>query len=346
MAVEIQQFIAPILALFCIAATYTDLRSRMIPDWLNYGAVAVAALFAFYTNRLSVQYVAFVILAFAFAYAIYRLGAWAGGDVKFYTGLLAFYPLLAPLPQDALGLFAPLLLVFMASAALLVPILLTVYLPSVYRQRAHLKGAAWDSVIRAAKGAPLATAVGVLVAKFGSPALGLVVGLALLFIANIPIWAAAILAVGAFAWDFNLALPALGFSLLVLAFVTFAQSAFSVLSKHVLRKSIPIAELREGAIPAQTVYLDQSGAAQVWEPPGLGQGVGLVLKTGTVDSLLGPQGEVLVDCLKARGVTQEDISTLQKRGIKELLVKESMPFAPVLALGTAVSILIARFLIA
>lgn len=336
---------AAALGTFALAATYTDLRERMIPDWLNYGAVIVAAGFAYYTNQLTVTYFALVALAFLFAYALYRLGAWAGGDVKFYTGLLAFYPLFAPLPTEPLALLAPLALVFLASAILLVPVMLALHLPQIWGERAALARALAGAGKRAVRGAPLAAAVGVLVVKAGSPLLALIIAAVLLFVTP-PIWLALLALGGAVAWDYTLALPALGFALLALAFISFAQSSFGILAKKVLRRPVPMEQVQEGVIPAHTLYLDEQGNVQTWEPPAFSEGVRRVLQTGRIEVMLPPQGKVLADCLKARGLTTEEIEELRKAGVKEIVIKESTPFAPVLALGLACSILLARGLLA
>lgn len=232
-------------ALLSVAATYTDLRRRMIPDWLNYSALALAVVVAYWVGALGIAYVALVALSFAFAYALYRLGAWAGGDVKFFTALMAYYPLLAAAPSDAIGVALPIVLSFLCSAALLVPVLLTVHLQSVWKERTHFRKAFQGSAWRALRGAPLAAAVAVFVTKAGSIELGVVAGALLLLLAP-PFWLSIVMAAGALFWDFQLALPALGMALLVLWFVASAQAAFGILAKRVLRHPVPVSELEEG----------------------------------------------------------------------------------------------------
>jgi preflagellin peptidase FlaK len=338
---EPQALAAPAVALLAVAATYTDLRARVIPDALNYGALALALVLAHLGGVLTPAHLALVALAFAFAYALYRLGAWAGGDVKFYTALLAYYPLLAPLPADPLGLVAPLALVFLASAALVVPVLFAVHAPRVWKERAAFLATLRASAVRAARAAPLAAAAAVALSKAGSALLALAAGAVLLFVAP-PLWLAVLLAGGALAWEPGLALPALGFAFLAFAFITFAQSSFGVLAARVLRRATPLEQLREGAIPAHTLYLDAAGVVRQWEPPSLGDGVRRALATGGIEVMLAPPGRVVVDCLKARGVTEEEIAELRRLGVREVVVKESLPFAPVLALGLAASVLLAR----
>ena len=83
---------------------------------------ALALALAFYKNIFSLNYALFIAAAFCFAYALYKLGAWAGGDAKFFTALLAYLPLLTP----KYG-FEHILYAFLASALLLIPVTLLVF---------------------------------------------------------------------------------------------------------------------------------------------------------------------------------------------------------------------------
>lgn len=83
---------------------------------------------------------------------------------------------------------------------------------------------------------------------------------------------------------------------------------------------------------------------KAWEPPSLGDSLKVALASGSISALMPPKEGVIVDCLKARGVTKGEMAKLKSAGIIELIVKESLPFAPVLALGFAAAVIIARWL--
>jgi len=50
---------------------------------------------------------------------------------------------------------------------------------------------------------------------------------------------------------------------------------------------------------------------------------------------LAPQGRVVADSSKAAGVSKKQIAELKRLGVKYLQIRESMPFAPILAVGEA-----------
>ena len=75
-------------------ASYTDLRETIVPDNLNYALIIFGLLYHIYlsatTQSLSpiTLSIAGATLAFVFSYILWRMGAWAGGDVKLFTALV------------------------------------------------------------------------------------------------------------------------------------------------------------------------------------------------------------------------------------------------------------------
>ncbi len=74
-------------------ASYTDIRTREVPDLLNYGlvfiAIAARTLFALANNDTSIFVEGFLggLLAFAIGALMYYTGQWGGGDTKLLAGL-------------------------------------------------------------------------------------------------------------------------------------------------------------------------------------------------------------------------------------------------------------------
>lgn len=74
-------------------ASYTDIRTREVPDLLNYGlifiAIAARTLFALANNDISIFVEGFLggLLAFAIGALMYYTGQWGGGDTKLLAGL-------------------------------------------------------------------------------------------------------------------------------------------------------------------------------------------------------------------------------------------------------------------
>ena len=83
------------------AASFTDIKKREVPDWLNYGLV----VFGLGTNLLLsvafwtwtyIAYSVFGMLAlFAIAYFMFYAGQWGGGDSKMLIGLGSVFGLAA-----------------------------------------------------------------------------------------------------------------------------------------------------------------------------------------------------------------------------------------------------------
>jgi prepilin signal peptidase PulO-like enzyme (type II secretory pathway) len=96
----------PIVLAVCLAGlitgTYTDLRTREVPDWVNYGLIfcgfGLAAINSVISWNLS--YILESVLGFVFFFAIallmYYTGQWGGGDSKMIMGLGALVGLSLP----------------------------------------------------------------------------------------------------------------------------------------------------------------------------------------------------------------------------------------------------------
>ena len=92
---------AAIAILAFLIASYTDLKSREAPETLTTGLILgglflhgwESIIISSFSPIISSAYMA--ALAFFFSFFLYKIGAWAGGDVKLFTALtllLPFYP--------------------------------------------------------------------------------------------------------------------------------------------------------------------------------------------------------------------------------------------------------------
>jgi len=88
-------FIALVASLY---AAYTDLKRGIIPNRLTFPLIGIGilldAIFSYQIGDLLffVYALIFTGIIFIFGYMLWRLGAWAGGDVKLFTGLAALLP--------------------------------------------------------------------------------------------------------------------------------------------------------------------------------------------------------------------------------------------------------------
>ncbi len=320
-------------AAYAVTASAFDLRSRIIPNWLSYGAFGVALALAFALQALSPPFAIFVALAFGFAYLLYRLGAWAGGDVKFFAALAAWFALLHP--PDPLSL----LIAFLASAALIMPVALVAYWPKVISERKKLKEIASHSARSSLSGAAWAGALAV-VSTFGWYALA--AGVIAAFVLS-RFWQAAVLAsLAALAVSPTGFLSSFAASALILFLAFFFLKSFFSLVPVIFRRQVPVSQLKEGDIPAVSVYVNH-GKTTYWEPPSLANVLQAAkrLDANAIQARLSPPpGRKIADCLAARGLLPSEIRELKKVGVRALMIKESMPFAPAIALGFAVALLL------
>ncbi len=326
---------------FSVAATYFDLRWRMIPDWLNYSFLLVGiGLNLFFIGIFSVVPVlAAVISWFLFAYAVYRLGGWAGGDVKFFAALAPFSALYGLDWLSFLG-------VFLYSAMLLVPILCIVYCRELWALRKDVQALTRPALISATSGAIASYAVIKTLFLASVFFAGNVWALAALVIAlmlvKIPAWLSLVLFAAAVAfWGMEFGLLLFVFSL---AFaLALLPRLFSLISAKILRYNSAVKDLREGDVPTETISavkgklvrfnpLDwKSMLSKALAEVKAGKGIVDVfvdLRKGFV-----ADGRVVADALAARGLSSAEIKELKRLGVKEVALKRTLPFAPVLAAG-------------
>ena len=76
-----------------LAGSVTDLRTREVPDWVNYGlmisGIALNVLFSIiYSNAaFIVNSLIALLVFFGIAYLMFQFGQWGGGDSKMLMGL-------------------------------------------------------------------------------------------------------------------------------------------------------------------------------------------------------------------------------------------------------------------
>ncbi|MEK6953845.1 MAG: A24 family peptidase [Candidatus Micrarchaeota archaeon] len=329
-----------IAILFFIALVfYFDLKARMIPDAVNFfflfiGIALVILKYEVEMPFLLFSYAPFFLLNFAFAYGLYRLGVWAGGDVKFFTALMAYMPLYAGF--SFFSGFA----VFLISALFLIPITLIYNFGEIFVFRRDFKRLFIDSIINAGKSAALSFCALFLISRFSqiytSPLL-ILAFLVISFIIPIPLKIALpIMLIGIFFLSLEDYLSLLLLLFFVSLILQFLRGSFKVISKKVLTKTVLVSNLREGLIPAETLYM-KGGKIAHWSADDAFKEINKLLSIGRrirpyrVFSDLKPKGKVIIDSLKARGLLPSEIRALKKLGVKQILVKESLPFAPVIA---------------
>ncbi len=323
--------------IFAAVATVFDLRERRIPDVLNFFFLVVAVGLVFSSGSFSTAYLLFIAASFIFAYALYRLGAWAGGDAKFFTAATAFLPLFGIRVDDAFY-FLSFAWVFIASALLLVPALVLVYWKKLFGARKKIFSAALNAVRPAASGALAAAGTTFILSRalYASESFFLVFAVLFFFyLIRIPFWAGVVLAFFSAYYSPVQTIEFFVFFLAVLFLARFSRVVHPVISKRVFIKKIKAKDLVEGMIPAQTVFL-RKGKPVAWRPS-VKELVGAALS----GKFPGPPGRIVADSSRAAGLSPNEIRELKRLGVKYLPVRESIPFTPVLAVGELVFVVVA-----
>jgi len=349
-------FLVSVFGLTC--GTYTDFKERMVSNKLTGGMVFLGiaghTAWAFLSGDVFILFssVAVTIATFALSYGLYALGAWAGGDVKLFTGLAALNPM-NPAVLARLGIVS-----IAALQPVEVPIFpLTLF---VFSLLSMLPYGAFLAIARLLKNKPekkkflLGLREKALQALFAS---GLVAGLgAILQLLGVSQWLAlplflmasflpkrafGILSAAAFAvglWlnlagTANVFVPV--FSLFIFIYLLFRLYA---LSKVLMRKQVKVSMLEEGMISAHTIAM-KGKRAEIVE----GRGIKSLIKyfaqnKSGKETLQGKLGRVIVSGRSAGGLAKEEIKELKRlasenRGPKELTIKESAPFVPAVLIG-------------
>lgn len=338
-------------------ASYTDFKSRTIPDWVSHGmllaGLSLAAYESYSTQSITPLFwsAALTIAVFILAYIFWRAGAWAGGDVKLFTGLAALNPfnpfivgeflnlsfswggrellIVSALPFFMLNLFIVSVFALMPYSALLAFSCLRN--PSLRQEFFSLSSSA---ISRAVEWALVISAFTFVLHYFSLPVWGL---FPLLLLAGF-LHRAFRVVVGIFSFVLlflSLISHSDVFSLfLVLVSINFIFSWYGFAQRHVLTIKKKISDLQDGDIPGEWIGVERGKLTRR-----LPVSFQTIIKAGverdleTIMRFLRPQGDAWADPRQAAGVYPEDIARLQaavKKGELEntILVKASAPFAP------------------
>ena len=352
--------------LFLIIASISDLKSRIVSNKLNYSMLALGLLLhavqAVVESNLQILYftLAAVVLTFLGSFLLWKLGVWAGGDVKLFTALTALVPLNpAVIPQVlgyAQGIFQPLnlpifpLTLFIFSIFSMMPLGMLISINGILKNK-KLKTKVWLEVKQL-----LASALFFSLAIAGLEAVFLklqfnvlLIFVPLLLLALLPKRVRAFVSVLLFAIGFYITI----FQVLQDFFLVFASLAlvslflklFFVSRKEVLIIEKKISKLEEGEIAAETI-LECKGRIKRFAGIGFSETF-KYLKSNNLAALLEalkPKGRIIADRHSAAGLTLEELKELKSlvKGKKledRIKVKLSTAFVP----GVLIAFLILAF---
>ncbi len=318
-----------VAAAFCILASVYDLRERRIPNALNYGGLIAAIAFGAAAGA-GLQFVLLVAGSFVFAYLLYRIGAWAGGDAKFFTALAAF------LAVNRADVFLPFEL-FLLSALFLVPVSIALFASLVVGRWRELRDAVKSDLRPAFESALLAPAILSVLSLWPSP-LAMFILLAVLSFIRIPLFLG-VMAFGVSAWFLGAnAFAVTAFSFAAILVIGLLKASFGLLQQHAFRSTVVVGRLAPGDVPAEFIVA-VGDSARVVAGPSLRNAISLVSSGHVADALLAlrPPARFIAGPNRAAGFSSSQIAELKRRGVKQVVVRRTLPFAPILVAGFAAS---------
>ena len=370
MVLDIPLICTFIAIMACLYASYTDLKSGIIQNKLTFSLIGLGiilnAVYAFMVNDIwfIVTGVIFTAVIFALGYIFWKLGAWAGGDVKLFTALAAllpFYPL--TLTYNIWGVAFPIVSMYGFPVTLIInsllsilPFLLIYVLFIVVRRKPYLMDELLTPVKEYKKNIVLAlvTTSSVSLTYILLPYLPyktIIVYLILIFvlsfvISKLPnmIKAVIISIFTVFALYTNLKVTVIGIVVIFLSITAIGliRKLITSVNRRALQDDYEISDLKEGMIPAYSMY--ENGDEVYVDNKGFFGKIKESFKNGDTTSFAAPKGKLLISSMAA-GLTNENINLLKKlfeanKIDSKVKIKKGVPFAPSILIGLLISLFI------
>jgi preflagellin peptidase FlaK len=355
----------------CLYASYSDLKSGIIPNKLTFPLIAIGlvlnGIYAFLMGEVWIIVVCAVVtgIIFALGYLLWKMGAWAGGDVKLFTALAAllpFNPLLVSyqlfqVPFPVLGIYPFPLTVIINSILSILPFLLIYVIYIVAKDKRHLVGELTAPVKNYRKNIVLTlvitSAVNITLFITQQTHLQIIlislilIYLLSLLISKLPNQVKAVVVslvtVAALFYNFQITIVSMAILFVSIIIIETVVKLLTSVSRKALQDDVPLDKLREGMIPAYNMYQQDDDEIFV-DDKSFTQKVKESFKKRDPSIVTAPKGKRLVGTLAA-GLTDDDINLLkqlkQENKIpNEFKIKKGVPFAPSILIGLIISLFI------
>lgn len=344
-----------------VIATYTDLKARIVPNELNYG-LAVLGLALFGIQSIFEQSLFPLMgsilglgVGFSFGWVLWKLGVFAGGDVKLFMGLGALNPLTPALigvnPLTSIGYPIFALTLFIYSLVSFLPYGLFMVFYKLSRNKKFQEELMLEmkpKIIEAMHIALFVSAIYVILSQYG-------LGTIIVIIPTMVLWSffgdykkiiTIIAIIIAMIQDYN------ALVLVLLVTIFFSVGFYSLMkvlfsTRRLFSMEIYVRDLKEGMIPAVTLYWSE-GAIVEEKPLSLKEIISGIRKgQNPLREKLMAKKEI-ISSRKARGVTKNELRVVKRlaaKGLipKKMLIKESMPFVPTMLLGYLLCLFLGDF---
>ena len=343
-------------------ATYTDLKERIVPNRLNFGLIGIGLVLygiqSIYVGSFEPIMYSIIGLAFGFLFGflLWKLGVFAGGDVKLFAALGALNPFTPALLK--LDLFTsasinvfPISLFLYALIAFL-PYGLIIVIIKLAKNKKYRKKLVSEmklQVMNAIEFSIFISGAFVVATSVISSSLLLV---AFLFIVGVG-WGLAkqyrkyitiIVALMGAIIGLNLFLTSVVFTAIISAgLYSIVRLLFAV--RPLLSMKVRTSKLEEGMIPKETFYWKGKTIEKAKEIS-----FKLIIeyaKKNKISELFKERKEI-ISSMRACGLSIAEVKLVKKlakqgKFPKEILVKDSMPFVPTILLGYIICLAIGDF---
>jgi len=363
--------LATIIAILAsVYASYTDITKGIIPNRLTFPLIGVGmvlnGIYAILIGDLWYLILGLIItgVIFGLGYIFWKMGAWAGGDVKLFTALAAllpFYPAVVSyqvfshtFPMEAAYPFP--LTVIINSILSMLPFLLIYVLFVAMRTKPHLLGELlspikeWQKNLVTTLLITSAVTISVLVVQvinYPNLILYLILIYLLVFlISKLPKYVkAGLIAVAvfySFYTYFQVTLMGIITLLLTLIAIGMVRKLLTSVSREALQDDYPVEGLEEGMILAYKLY--QTNGEVEWDEKGFFTKIKETFAKKDLTLISHPPGKLVISSLAA-GLTRDDIKLLKKlrkegKIKEEVRIKRGVPFAPSILIGPLLSLFI------
>lgn len=363
--------LATIIAILAsVYASYTDITKGIIPNRLTFPLIGVGmilnGIYAILIGDLWYLILGLIItgVIFGLGYIFWKMGAWAGGDVKLFTALAAllpFYPAVVSyqvfshtFPMEAAYPFP--LTVIINSILSMLPFLLIYVLFVAMRTKPHLLGELlspikeWQKNLVTTLLITSAVTISVLVVQvINYPNLILyliLIYLIVFLISKLPKYVkAGLIAVAvfySFYTYFQVTLMGIITLLLTLIAIGMVRKLLTSVSREALQDDYPVEGLEEGMILAYKLY--QTNDEVEWDEKGFFTKIKETFAKKDLTLISRPPGKLVISSLAA-GLTKDDIKLLKKlrkegKIKEEVRIKRGVPFAPSILIGLLLSLFI------
>ena len=371
MIIDIPLITVIIAIIACLYASYSDLKRGIIPNKLTFPLIAIGlilnCIYAFMLGELWIIIVCLVVtgVIFALGYLFWKMGAWAGGDVKLFTALAAlipFNPILisyevfqVPFPVE--GIYPFPLTVIINSILSILPFLLIYVFYVVAKNKPHLMSELTSPVKDYRKNIVLTLVItsAVNITFLITQQVGfqiIIISLILIYILSLLISklpnqvkavVVSLITVAALFYNFKITIISVVVLFISIIIIEIVRKLLTSVSREALQDDIPLDELQEGMIPAYNLYQRDNDEVLV-DDKSFTDKMKDSFKTRDSSILTAPPGKRLVGTLAA-GLSNEDIQLLKQlhqdgKISNKFRVKKGVPFAPSILIGLIISLFI------